>query len=108
VQTWGGGLANKNGFNYGRYQNKAFDAELDSAVASHGKTAARAHYRAAYQIIVDDAPTIWLYEPPVLAGANARLQLGTIRPDAWWMGLPGWSIAPGKRLPRDAAPSKSP
>ena len=30
--------------------------------------------------------------------------LGTIRADAWWMGLPGWSIAPGGRLPRDARP----
>jgi peptide/nickel transport system substrate-binding protein len=53
---------------------------------------ARAHYRAAYQTIVDDAPAIWLFEPPNLAGVNARLQIGTIRPDAWWLSLPNWSI----------------
>jgi hypothetical protein len=44
-------------------------------------------------------------------GANARVQLGTVRPDAWWTGLPTWTIAPGKRLLRDAVtrtPATSP
>lgn len=100
-QTWTSSATGKGGLNWGRYQNGAFDAQVDSALTAASQPAARAHYRAAYQIIIDDAPAIWLYEPPLLAGANARVQLGLIRPDAWWMGIPGWSIAPGKRLPRD-------
>jgi peptide/nickel transport system substrate-binding protein len=107
-QTWTSAAAGEGGFNYGRYDSPLFDAQVDSAIAADEQAGARAHYRAAYQIIVDDAPAIWLYEPPVQAGANARLRLGTIRPDAWWMGIPGWSIVPGKRLPRDAAAPRSP
>ncbi len=107
-QTWTTGAGRNGGLNFGRYESAAFDAQVDSAVTASAQTAAKAHYRKAYQIIVDDAPAIWLYEPPMQAGASARLQLGTIRPDAWWMGIPGWSIAPGKRLPRDAAPAKAP
>lgn len=107
-QTWGADAAREGGFNYGRYDSKLFNAEVDSAVVAGGKASAKAHYRAAYQVIVDDAPAIWLYEPPVRAGASARLNVGTVRPDAWWMGIPGWSVASGKRLPRDAAPAKSP
>ena len=106
-QTWTSAAAREGGFNYGRYDSPPFDAQVDSAITAGEQAGAKAHYRAAYQIIVDDAPAIWLYEPPVQAGANTRLRLGTIRSDAWWMGIPGWSIAPGKRLPRDAAPARS-
>ena len=91
-QTWMSDAAKNGGFNFGRYMNERFDAEADSAMTSSTQAGARAHYRAAYQIIVDDAPAIWLYEPPNLAGVNARLQIGTVRPDAWWMSLPKWSI----------------
>ena len=107
-QTWTGAAAREGGFNYGRYESARFDAQVDSAITASTKATARAHYRAAYQVIVDDAPAIWLYEPPVEAGASARLRLGVMRADAWWMGIPGWSIAPGKRLPRNAAAAASP
>ena len=91
-QTWMSAAARNGGFNFGRFMNEQFDAEADSAMRSSTQADARAHYRAAYQTIVDDAPAIWLFEPPNLAGVNARLQIGTIRPDAWWMSLPNWSI----------------
>jgi peptide/nickel transport system substrate-binding protein len=107
-QTWASSGMGKGGLNWGRYANAAFDAQVDSAMSAGSQAAAALHYHAAYRIIVDDAPAVWLYEPPSLAGVNARVQLGTVRPDAWWMGIPGWSIAPGKRLPRDAAPAKTP
>jgi peptide/nickel transport system substrate-binding protein len=107
-QTWTATAAAEGGFNYGRYTSKAFDTEVDSAMTARVKRSALAHYRAAYQTIVDDAPAIWLYEPPIFAGASTRVQTGTVRPDAWWMGLASWSIAPGGRLPRNAAPTKSP
>jgi ABC-type transport system substrate-binding protein len=108
TQSWTAAAAATGGLNYGSYENKLFDAQVDSAGASGSVGTAKAHYKAANQIIVDDAPAIWLYEPPTLAGANARVQLGTVRPDAWWMGIPGWTIAPGKQLPRDATHAKSP
>lgn len=108
TQTWTSAAAAKGGLNYGGYESKPFDAQVDSAGASGSIAIAKAHYKTANQIIVDDAPAIWLYEPPILAGANVRLQIGTVRADAWWMGIPGWTIAPGKELPRDAASAKSP
>jgi peptide/nickel transport system substrate-binding protein len=107
-QTWTSAASRDGGFNYGSYHNTAFDAEVDSALTATEPSRAKSHYRRAYQIIVDDAPAIWLYEPPNLAGANARLRLGAVRPDAWWLGIPAWSLAPGKRLPRDAVPASAP
>jgi peptide/nickel transport system substrate-binding protein len=107
-QTWTRSAAAPGGFNLGRYVNPAFDAEVDSATTAGDISSARAHYRAAYQIIIDDAPGIWLYEPPQVSGANRRLQVGTLRADAWWYGLPTWSIAAGARLPRDDTPAKAP
>ncbi len=106
-QTWTS-AASKDGLNFGHYENGAFDAQVDSATSANSKPNAKAHYRSAYQIIVDDAPVIWLYEPPTRAGANARLQLNAAHPDAWWLGLREWSITPGKRLPRDAVPAQKP
>ena len=102
-QTWISSAAQGDGLNYGRYESAAFDAEIDSAGAAGALAVARAHYRAASQIIVDDAPAIWLYEPPMLAGTSARLTLGAMRADAWWMSIPAWSVAAGKRPPRDSA-----
>jgi peptide/nickel transport system substrate-binding protein len=93
-------------FNAGRYANAVTDAHLDSAVAATSLDAARAHYRAAYQRLVDDVPAVWLYEPRSVAGANTRVRTGELRADAWWLGLESWSIAPGGHLPRDAAARK--
>lgn len=107
-QTWGSNAARVGGFNYGGYESKTFDAEIDSAVVASAKSTAKAHYRVAYQAIVDDAPVIWLYEPPFRAGASSRLNLGTVRADAWWMGIPSWTVSTAKRSPRDAASAKSP
>jgi peptide/nickel transport system substrate-binding protein len=107
-QTWTSSAVANGGFNFGGYVNPAFDAEVDSAVTAGDKRSAKAHYRAAYQIIIGDAPAVWLYEPPQASAANRRLQVGTLRADAWWYGLPTWSIARGARLPRDEMPAKSP
>jgi peptide/nickel transport system substrate-binding protein len=107
-QTWTTAAARGSGLNWGRYENPRFDAHVDSAITARAKSAAMAHYRAAYQIAADDPPAIWLYEPPLLAAANARLRTGAMRADAWWRDIPGWSIVPGKKLPRDAAPAKAP
>ena len=107
-QSWSTGAVRNGGLNYGSYANPVFDAHVDSALAARDARSAKAHYRAAYQTIITDAPAIWLYEPPQISGAQKRLQTGALRADAWWQGVPTWSIAASGRLPRDAPPAKSP
>ena len=103
-QVWASATGRAPGvLNAGRYANPETDALLDSAVADTTLAAARAHYRAAYERLVNDVPAVWLYEPRTVAGVSARVQTGAVRPGAWWVGLENWSIAPGGRLPRDAA-----
>jgi peptide/nickel transport system substrate-binding protein len=93
--------------NFGRWSNATFDAQVDSALEARTATAVRAHFRLAYQAAIDDAPAIWLYEPRPFAGVHRRLNIGPLRPDAWWSGVATWSIDPAQRLPRDrrAAPT---
>jgi peptide/nickel transport system substrate-binding protein len=91
------GIANGAGPNYGEYSSPRFDAQVDSAVSAMDVQAAKAHYRAAYQTIVDDAPAIWLVEPKAIAGYGARLQVGALRADGWWLTLPQWTVAPSGR-----------
>ena len=107
-QSWSTGAVNNGGLNFGSYTNPVFDAHVDSALGARDARSAKAHYRAAYQTIITDAPAIWLYEPPQISGAQKRLRTGTLRADAWWLGVPSWSIAAGGRMPRDAPPAKSP
>ena len=105
-QTWSSAASTSSAvFNAGRYVSTAFDAQVDSAIAAVNPTQAKAHYQAAYQLILDDAPAAFLYSPATVAGANTRLIIGPLRSDAWWIGLSTWSIAPGGHLPRDAAPA---
>ena len=72
------------------------------AIPTYGRLQ-RALYRRAYQVIVDDAPAVWLYEPRNLAAAHARLRLSGVRADAWWAGMGEWSIPANERIPRDRA-----
>lgn len=100
-QAWSSAAAAKGGSNFGWYESAAFDAQVDSALASMDPAAARAHFKAAFQVIIDDAPAVWLYEPRPIAGAHRRIRATELRPDGWWSGLADWWIPPGERLPRD-------
>lgn len=91
-QSWGSPVGDKVGANFGRYASAAFDASVDSAIVSFDETARTAHFRRAYQQIVDDAPAIWLYEPRNLAGVRARLVPTAVRADAWLAGLADWTV----------------
>jgi peptide/nickel transport system substrate-binding protein len=100
-QSWGGASARSpNGSNYGGYDSPAFDAYVDSAVTAR-PTDAPAYFRKAYQVFVDDAPAVLLYEPRLVAGASKRIKLVEMRPDAWWAGLADWSIPGDQRIDRD-------
>ncbi|MEP6692541.1 MAG: peptide ABC transporter substrate-binding protein, partial [Gemmatimonadaceae bacterium] len=87
--------------NYGAYENAAFDALIDSADAARDARLARDYSHRAYQLLSDDAPGIWLYEPRNIMGIHTRIRTAGIRDDAWWAGLADWTIDPAARLPRD-------
>jgi peptide/nickel transport system substrate-binding protein len=92
-----------NGVNFGSYSNPRFDALLDSALSSESG-AARGKFAAAYAVINDDAPAVWLYEPKRIIGIQRRIRTPGMRPDAWWADLAEWSIPPSERLLRDRLP----
>jgi peptide/nickel transport system substrate-binding protein len=100
-QTWSSAAARKGGSNLSGYSNPVFDRLVDSAASSMDGTAYRTYYRRAYEIIIADAPGVWLYETVNFAAHDRRVQLAELRADAWWAGIGQWKIAPDGRLPRD-------
>lgn len=104
-QSWGSaGSRARDGSNYGSYESPLFDAYVDSALAAFDIPSRRALFTKAYQVIIQDAPAIWLAEPIPTLGYHSRLQLAALRPDAWWARLGEWWIPDDKRIPRDNAP----
>lgn len=91
-QVWGTADATASGANFGRYHNAAFDAAVDSASRTFDPDLRSRHFRRAYQLIVDDAAAIWLYEPRNFAAVNRRVEPMGMRADAWWAELPGWIV----------------
>jgi peptide/nickel transport system substrate-binding protein len=100
--AWTASGVGRNGVNYGDYINPRFDALLDSALIGNAAHA-RERFSAAYSVINDDAPAIWLYEPRKIIGVNQRLKIVGTRPDAWWFSLPDWSLATAGRASRAKA-----
>ncbi len=89
------------GNNFYSYSNKSVDALLDSATASFDAARTKALARRAFQIIIDDAPAIWLYEPPSVAGIHKRIHPEKLRADAYFSGLADWYIPANERNARD-------
>jgi peptide/nickel transport system substrate-binding protein len=89
--------------NYGYYANAAFDAQVDSLLATYDTAARREHLTRAFQIIEEDAPAVWLYEPKNAIGVHRRFVTPPLRAAGWWLDLPQWSVRPGEELPRDRA-----
>lgn len=97
---WGtGGITNGN--NSGSYSNPAFDALVDSALASYDPQQRRALFTRAYRIITDDAPAIWLAEPKTVVGIHRRIRTSGLRGDAWWQHIAEWWIPADERIDRD-------
>ena len=91
--------------NDGRYSNAAFDDAVAQGLAVLDPVASRRHFREAYQIILDDAAALFLYEPRTNAAVHTRLQIPAWRSDGWWRAIEEWSVDPAQRLPRDARPT---
>jgi peptide/nickel transport system substrate-binding protein len=103
-QTWGtAGSRARSGTNYGSYENAAFDALVDSGLAAPALEARRGFFTRAYQIIIDDAPAIWMAEPKRVMAVHRRIQTRGLRPDAWWINLGDWAIPASGRIARDRA-----
>jgi peptide/nickel transport system substrate-binding protein len=103
TDTWMSAGAAPGGNNLSAYRSPAFDAQVDSGMLAFSPSVMRAHFAAAWRIIVDDAPAIWLAEPRDVLAINSRFVITGVRADAWWAGIPRWSIPAGKRIARDAA-----
>ncbi len=100
-QTWHSAGATKTGVNYVSYMNPRFDALLDSAIASFDPAATKSYARRAYQVLVDDAPAIWLYDVLTMAGLHQRFRTTGLRADGYWAGLADWHVPESERIARD-------
>ena len=68
-QTWVSSRSRKTGgTNYGSYEHPACDAAVESALAANDTDQRRALFKRAHQLIIDDAPAIWLAEPRTMTG----------------------------------------
>lgn len=103
-EVWSSAAAVAGGNNLGTYRSASFDAQVDSGMASFAPAAMRAHFAAAWRIIADDAPAIWLAEPRRVMAVQSRFVTPGMRADAWWAGLAAWSIPVDRRIARDAPP----
>ena len=105
-QTWtSAGSRAGSGTNYGSYENPRFDALVDSALASESLADRTRLFTRAYEIIIDDAPAIWMAEPRTVMAIHRRIETRGIRPDSWWANVADWTIPPGSRIERDRAPA---
>jgi peptide/nickel transport system substrate-binding protein len=100
-QSWSTAGIAKDGSNYGAYSNPVVDALLDSATASFDPARTKSYARRAFETIIEDAPAIWLYEPPTVLGLDKRIHPTTMRADGYWSGMADWWIPAAQRTARD-------
>lgn len=93
LQAWGSADVPPQGANFIGYANSTFDALVDSASRSFDSARARAYYGRAYSVIDADAPAVWLYEARNVSAVSRRVHVTGIRSDAWWSGLPDWTVS---------------
>jgi peptide/nickel transport system substrate-binding protein len=99
--SWTSSAAGNDGLNYASYRNPVFDALVDSAMSASDTSMARQYYSRAYEVIIDDAPAVWLYEPRTAIAVERRLHTMPMKPSAWWQDIAHWTIDPKFALPRD-------
>jgi peptide/nickel transport system substrate-binding protein len=90
------------GSNYGRYDNPAFERLVDHAVAAAANRAdAKRTWRAAIELLNQDAPAVFLYAPGNVAAVDRRVTNVTIQPDSWLALLYTWRIPADRMTERD-------
>jgi peptide/nickel transport system substrate-binding protein len=100
-QQWGSAGVPPAGQNWVSYRNPAYDALLDSALSTFDPAKTRAYMRRAFQLQIADAPAVWLYDVPTVAGIQKRIRNAPLRPDGWSIHLADWMIPPNERIDRD-------
>jgi peptide/nickel transport system substrate-binding protein len=99
TQTWtSAGIGQSNIL---RYANPAFDKLVEQASAAQDQAEARRTWRAAIELIDQDAPAVFLFAPDNVAAVHRRVENVTIRPDSWWALIRTWRIAPDRLIDRD-------
>lgn len=100
-QAWSTEGMKPGGFNFASYSNPVVDALLDSATVTFDFARTRTYARRAFEVIIEDAPGIWLYEPLTLGGIDRRIRVTELRADGYWSGMADWWIPADKRTARD-------
>jgi peptide/nickel transport system substrate-binding protein len=100
-QTWTqGGIGRSN---YLRYASPAFDRLVEEASSTFDRAQAKRTWRAALELINQDAPAVFLYALENVAAVDRRVANVTIRPDSWWALVRQWRIPPERLTDRDRA-----
>lgn len=100
-QNWGSGGIGPSGNNMGAYSNPVYDAVVDTFLTTFDPATASRTLAGALQILIDDAPGVWLAEPRIPAGMHRRINPGVAPKTGWWHALPDWRIRPADRIERD-------
>ncbi len=87
--------------NYGWFVHPGVDSTITRAIAAGSLATARPLYRQATQLIVDEAPAVFLWEPRSFALAHKRIKFDRLATAGWWTGIRAWTIPAAERLPRD-------
>lgn len=100
-QSWGSNAAGPESGNLGAYISPTFNAYVDSALRAMDPAKAKGYLRHAYEVIIADAPAIWIYEPKATAVMDKRIHTPEFRPDSWYSSLRTWYIPASERNARD-------
>jgi len=87
--------------NAGLYRSREFDAVFDSAVVAFDAESSKRLWSSALQLLIDDQPGIYLYEPLSPLAVHQRIRPAPFRPDAWYANIADWSVDPAQLLSRD-------
>ena len=101
--SWHSMPAANRGTNFQLYGNPAADTAMERAISEPDAARSRALYREAYQRIIDDVPSVWLYENRGYMAVNGRVNPVLKGSTIWWRQLRFWSIPQAGRLPRDGS-----
>ena len=76
-------------------------AGASSLISSIAARHARRAWRAAIELLNDDAPAIFLFAPDNIAAVHRRVADLQIRPDAFWSLVRTWRVPPDRLIDRD-------
>ncbi|MDX2185125.1 MAG: peptide ABC transporter substrate-binding protein [Gemmatimonadaceae bacterium] len=83
----------------------SFVRSLEAAERASTAAAVRAQLQQAVDVLVQEAPAVFLVQPSGALAMHARLVTSALREDGWWATLADWSVDPARRLARDASPA---